>query len=115
MKVAAHNRLAPCDPDTDPADVTDAEIGPVTGFVRTHLPSLAPAPVRTERCFYATTADGEFHLGRLPSDPNVSVGAFAGHGFKFAPVIGEILADLATGREPRFDLSRFRPDRAVTT
>jgi sarcosine oxidase len=36
---------------------------------------------------------------------------FSGHGFKFTPVLGEVLADLATGRVPSYDLSMFDPRR----
>ena len=47
-------------------------------------------------CMYTKSPDDHFVLGALPETPSVIVGAgFSGHGFKFAPVIGEILADLA--------------------
>jgi sarcosine oxidase len=59
--------------------------------------------------------DGDFILDRLPTCPRIIVASpCSGHGFKFAPVIGEILADLAaTGRTnhdiSRFSLTRFFP------
>lgn len=111
VKVAAHNRLAPCEPDSDPERIADDEIEPVRDFARALLSGLAERPVRAERCFYATTADGEFHLGPVPGQTRVFMGAFAGHGFKFAPVLGEVLADLATGRDPGVDLTPFTPGR----
>jgi glycine/D-amino acid oxidase-like deaminating enzyme len=107
VKVAAHNRLRPCDPDSDPQMVSPEEIDLLRGFVERYIPELRGADVETERCFYATTSDGEFRLGSVPGTSAVFAGAFAGHGFKFAPVLGEILADLATGRTPGFDLSLF--------
>jgi sarcosine oxidase len=61
------------------------------------------------------TPDGDFILDRLPGCPEIIIAApCSGHGFKFAPVIGEILADLATtGRTEheisRFSLARFSP------
>ena len=62
---------------------------------------------------YTVTPDGHFLIDRLPGAPNIIVASpCSGHGFKFAPVIGEILADLAiTGTTPhdiaRFSLARF--------
>jgi sarcosine oxidase len=47
-------------------------------------------------------------IDRLPGDERVIVASpCSGHGFKFAPAIGEVLADLATGERPRFDLAPF--------
>ncbi len=54
------------------------------------------------------TPDGDFLIDRLPGQPNVIVASpCSGHGFKFAPVIGEILADLATTGATRHDIARF--------
>ncbi len=60
-------------------------------------------------CMYTTTPDQHFILDRLPSAPNVVVAAgFSGHGFKFAPVIGEYLVDLLEGStDPRFEFLRL--------
>ena len=56
--------------------------------------------------------DGDFIIDRLPGAPSVVVASpCSGHGFKFAPVIGEILADLATGQPTAHDISRFRIGR----
>jgi sarcosine oxidase len=53
--------------------------------------------------------DGDFILDRLPGSPDIIVASpCSGHGFKFAPVIGEILADLATTGATRHDIARFR-------
>ena len=58
------------------------------------------------------TPDGDFLIDRLPGAPQVIVASpCSGHGFKFAPVIGEILADLATVGATRHDISRFRLER----
>ena len=54
----------------------------------------------------------EFIVDRLPDDPRVIIASpCSGHGFKFAPVIGEILADLATKGATSHDISRFRLSR----
>jgi glycine/D-amino acid oxidase-like deaminating enzyme len=60
-------------------------------------------------CLYTNTPDEHFWIDRHPAHANVWVAsACSGHGFKFAPVIGEILADLVQHRPPRFDLGLFR-------
>ena len=59
------------------------------------LPALHPEPVETERCVYDNSADGDFVLDRVG---NVVVGCgTSGHAFKFGPLLGELLADLADG------------------
>ena len=59
-------------------------------------------------CLYTNTPDEHFVIDHLPEDERVIVASpCSGHGFKFAPAIGEVLADLATGEQPRFDLTPF--------
>jgi sarcosine oxidase len=70
----------------------------------------APARLlRTETCLYTTTPDEDFVIDR--AGPLVVASPCTGHGFKFAPLIGEVLADLATGEQPSIPLDRFRVDR----
>jgi sarcosine oxidase len=68
--------------------------------------------LQANTCLYAMTPDGHFVIDRLPDAPQILVAlACSGHGFKFAPVIGEILADLATKGATSHDISRFRVAR----
>jgi sarcosine oxidase len=70
----------------------------------------APARLlRTETCLYTTTPDEDFVIDR--AGPLVIASPCTGHGFKFAPLVGEVLADLATGEQPTIPLDRFRVDR----
>jgi monomeric sarcosine oxidase len=81
-------------------------------YVREHLPGLDPEPIQISRCLYTNTPDYHFILDRHPALPQVVIGTgFSGHGFKFGPVIGEILADLALGKEPPVDLATFSLSR----
>lgn len=65
-----------------------------------------------ETCLFTNTPDEDFVLDTLPEHPQVAVGAgFSGHGFKFASVVGEILADLALEGETDYDISMFALDR----
>ena len=74
---------------------------------------LVPAAttIRTETCLYTRTRDEDFVLDR--EGPLVVASPCSGHGFKFAPLIGEVLADLATGEVPGIPLERFRVGRAA--
>lgn len=72
------------------------------------LPAANGPLVDAKTCRYTMTQDGDFILDRLPVDPRIIVAsACSGHGFKFAPVVGEALADLVTRGETRHDISRF--------
>jgi sarcosine oxidase len=100
--------------DFDPLDPTPWDDDPgllacLTDAVRRLLPALDPEPFATERCVYDNSADGDFVLDRVG---RVVVGCgTSGHGFKFGPLLGDILADLAEDRTPLVDLTRFRLDR----
>lgn len=84
--------------------------GRLAWLARRYLPGLAPELARTERCVYDNSPDEGFVVDRIG---RVVIGSgTSGHGFKFGPLLGEWLADLATGRGPgpaarRFSLSRF--------
>jgi sarcosine oxidase len=77
----------------------------VSNFVEQWLPGLVPGPVTEVTCLYTNTATEDFLLDRV--GPVVVVSACSGHGFKFAPLIGRMAADLADGTAPvsRFALS----------
>jgi sarcosine oxidase len=74
------------------------------------LPLVEARPPET--CLYTNTPDGEFVLDRL--GPIVVGSPCSGHGFKFAPLIGKILADMATGEPIALRLDAFRAGRAWT-
>ena len=103
---------------TDPAGVERAvnaeDAVDCRTFLHDHLPGVDGALLQSKVCLYTLTADEHFAIGVHPEHPQVSVAAgFSGHGFKFASVVGEILADLAergTTDLPidMFRLSRFR-------
>jgi sarcosine oxidase len=112
-KVSHHTPGTPLD-RFDPLDETswgdDPELlARLTDAARRFLPALDPHPVATERCVYDNSADQDFVIDRIGS---VVVGCgTSGHAFKFGPLIGEVLADLAEGTLPALDVSRFRLDR----
>jgi sarcosine oxidase len=78
----------------------------ITEFIRTRVPGLNTTPVNEVTCLYTATANEDFILDRR--GPFVVASPCSGHGAKFAPLLGEIIADLAAGRpapEPRFRLA----------
>jgi sarcosine oxidase len=71
-------------------------------MIALRLPALDGPLLSASTCMYTMTPDQHFIIGLHPRHPQVAIACgFSGHGFKFAPVIGEILADLVlTGATP---------------
>jgi sarcosine oxidase len=67
--------------------------------------------VRSLTCLYTLPPDRDFVLGPVPGHESVLVGLGAAHGFKFAPTLGRMLAELASTGDTTFDVSPFRADR----
>src|SRR5262245_48802164 len=89
---------------------------PVREFLETYLPD-ASGPLRHgQTCIYTLTPDRHFLIDLHPDFPNVAIAAgFSGHGFKFASVVGEILADLADTGRTRWPIGMFSFARLRTT
>lgn len=84
------------DPMNVDRTLSHADLARVSDFMREHLPTIDPQPVRHSVCMYTKTPDSHFLVDRHPAWGNVVFGAgFSGHGFKFTTVLGEALADLA--------------------
>jgi sarcosine oxidase len=101
---------------TDPDRVRREPTAEDEQAIRRKLERIMPAAcgrVREARvCLYTNTADRHFLIDRHPDHAQVIVASpCSGHGFKFASVVGEILADLATDDRTRFDLSPFALSR----
>ncbi len=111
VKVALHNDLADCDPDAMSREVSPAERDTMAALVGAYLPALAGQDMQSRLCLYTLTPDKDFILGPVPGSDRVFTAALAGHGFKFAPVLGEMLADQLLGRPPAFDTAMFSPAR----
>lgn len=95
MKCARHVPGPVVDPDDVPRDTTAADRAELDAVFR-HLPAAAGPITAMRTCLYTMSPDGHFVIGRHPDEPRVTVACgFSGHGFKFGPVMGEVLADLA--------------------
>jgi sarcosine oxidase len=114
VKIARHHHA---DETTDPERIdrrfSAGDEALIRSAIADHLPAANGALESGKTCLYTMTRGGDFVIDRLPAAKNVIVAsACSGHGFKFAPVLGEILAQLAIdGRTPhdisRFSLARF--------
>ena len=98
VKVANHGAGKSMGPD-DSRDLTPSDVSKVREFLRESLPGLADAPLANSRlCLYCDTWDGNFWISRDPSREGLVVAAGgSGHGFKFAPVMGGVIADALEG------------------
>ncbi len=91
---------------------TDELTAAVREAVLTFLPGLHPDPVRTGSYADCFTTDGHSAIGSLPSLSNVTVlTGFSGHGFKMAPVLGAVAADLAVDGTTKHDITHLSPVR----
>jgi sarcosine oxidase len=113
FKVAKHHhRDEAVDPDNYDRIVSAEDEALIRAAVADHLPGANGPLVDARTCLYTVAPDGDFIVDRLPGAASIIVASpCSGHGFKFAPVIGEILADLAEGLPSRHDISRFRISR----
>lgn len=109
VKVAFHHGGEITTIDYPRREVAPEEVEEVRSAMRRFLPTANGTLSATTVCTYTNTPDEHFLIDHQPEYPHVLIAsACSGHGFKFSPVIGEILADLAQGKQPRFDLSLFR-------
>ena len=100
-------------PATRTFDRDEAALARVNAFLASHLPDMAGEPFRTKTCLYTLTPDRDFVLDPLPDHPDVLVALGSAHGYKFASVIGRILAELALdGTTPSApEIAAFTIDR----
>jgi sarcosine oxidase len=116
VKVAFFRKGIVCTPETIDRTVTEQEIAEMRDRVAALLPALAGECVHTATCMYSNTPDQHFVIARHPDADHITVACgFSGHGFKFVPVVGEILADLAVDGATGHPISLFDPARLVTT
>jgi sarcosine oxidase len=113
LKVARHHSEEVVDPDAVDRSERPADVERVRAFTRRHMPGIADVPVSGSMvCLYTNTPDFHFVIDVHPAVPGVSfASACSGHGFKFAPVVGEILADLALTGSTARPIDRFRASR----
>jgi glycine/D-amino acid oxidase-like deaminating enzyme len=113
VKIANHGCGREMSPDSLERAVTKEEENQMRQFLSDSFPVLADAPiVFTRICLYCDTHDGNFWIAPDPERPELIIAAGdCGHGFKFAPVLGEIIADAVEDKSnPLLEKFRWRPE-----
>lgn len=109
VKVAFHHQGGQVEPDTISQDVDVNEIAEMREVLDRYLPDANGELRSTAVCMYTNTPDEHFVLDYHPKFSQVVVASpCSGHGFKFSPVIGEMIAAMVGGKRPRFDLALFK-------
>jgi sarcosine oxidase len=112
LKVAFHGYGETTNPDELDRGVHTREIEAMRETLATLIPGNAMTLQAAKACMYTLTPDSNFAIGRDPRDPNVVVACgFSGHGFKFVPVIGEIVTQLLLDETPQLDIGFLALDR----
>ena len=112
VKAAIHGSDVECTPETIDRVIHEIDGAEVIRKLRPRFPTLDGEILKAQTCMYTMTPDEHFILGQHPESQRVSIACgFSGHGFKFAPVVGEILADLATTGQTNHPIRIFSPTR----
>ncbi len=108
VKLGHHGDGREVHPD-DRGDVSEEHLERARAFLAESIPALADAPVvGTRVCLYCDSHDGDLLIDRDPEREGLVVATGgSGHGFKFVPVIGSLVADIVEGRENAWS-RRFR-------
>ncbi|MBK7538066.1 MAG: N-methyl-L-tryptophan oxidase [Myxococcales bacterium] len=111
-KICEHAPGPEVSPDADGAKDAGAQVQvpqAVAAAISAYLPEVSPRLVHAKRCLYTMTPDEDFVVDLHPRHPHVCLAAgFSGHGFKFATVIGEVLADLSCERKTALPIDFLR-------
>jgi len=112
-KVAKHHHLDEAvDPDAYDRTVSARDEAAIRAPLKQYLGGADGPMLDAQTCLYTMTPDDTFIVDRMPGYPHIVIASpCCGHGFKFAPVIGEIVADLVTRGTTAHDISQFRLQR----
>ncbi len=108
VKVASHSHGKIVTPETVDRAFSAADEAELRDFLEAHIPDAAGRLNFGKICLYTNTPDGDFILDAHPRHPHILIAAgFSGHGFKFASVVGETMAELCTDGKTRHKIDRF--------
>ena len=113
VKIANHGPGHEMSPDSPDRVVTPEEESNLREFLSGAIPGLSDAPIAYTRiCLYCDTHDGDFWIASNPERRGLVIATGdSGHGFKFAPLLGEIVADAVEGKSnPLLEKFRWRPE-----
>lgn len=113
VKIGFHNKQQrPAQPEWKNVKVRKEYITEITSTIEALLPKLEPSPAQAKNCYYTMSQDESFLIGKSRAFKSTYyASACSGHGFKFAPAIGEALSSMSVGQQTNFTLSAFAADR----
>lgn len=113
LKLAHHYPGIENDPDHVNRQAIEGDMEKLEYALKKYLPDAYESLNSFKTCLYANTPDSDFIIDKLPGyeDDVVVACGFSGHGFKFVPVVGEILADLAMTGETKYPIEFLRATR----
>lgn len=102
VKVGFHGPGTVVDPENCQRSISEDVIAKFQHDIQTLLPGVLGKVTHSMACLYTMTPDGHFLIDHAPGEERIIFGCgFSGHGYKFAPVVGEILAQLALNGHTR--------------
>lgn len=108
IKVAIHTVGDACTPTSIDRTLRDHDVQSLQALLKGRIPALCGPMVQYDTCMYTLTPDEHFVIAVHPEHPQVVIASpCSGHGFKFTPVVGEILADLTMTGKTAHDISLF--------
>jgi sarcosine oxidase len=103
-----HFARVPIDPNNPDRTPAPEQLSALQDFLAAHMPDAAGQPIAAAGCIYTKTPDEHFVIDRLPGASQVIVvSACSGHGYKFTPAIGEIVAQLVVDGATTADIAPF--------
>ncbi len=113
LKIGLYHHLGEHGPaETLSREITTEDEAVLRRCISRYFPDADGPVMSLHSCMFTNTPDEHFIIDTLPGQPEVVVASpCSGHGYKFASVVGEIIADLAVSGRSRFDLKMFRMDR----
>jgi len=116
LKISRHDTGEVCTTLSVRREIDEVEIAAVAAVLNRYMPGAAGAVKGRSTCLYTNTPDGHFIVDRHPAHTHVLyAGGFCGHGFKFASVVGEVLADLALDGATRHPIGFLSAARFSTS
>ena len=116
VKAAFHGLGPTTSAESLDREIHKSDVAPIQAALNMWMPGAGFAFREASACMYSLTPDEQFVIGLRPGDARVVLaGGFSGHGFKFVPVVGEIVADLVENGTTSFDIGFLSPNRFVSS
>lgn len=116
VKVAEHHAGSVTEAATRSFEPDQEKLKRAFARAQKFIPDLTEEVTKAATCLYSNTPDKHFIVDKLPGHNNVVIGCgFSGHGFKFIPIIGNILKDLALHGQTKQQIRMFKLQRFAAT